>query len=156
MIYIVDIDGTIADPTHRLHFVDATDLEKFTPLSDGSKDWDSFFAETHNDKPIFEVITVIRALAKAGHTIVYSTGRPERTRCATQDWLTKYHLPDGSLFMRHDKDHREDNVVKAETLKLIQEIVPGVIGGAFEDRQQVVKMYRERGIKVFQVAPGNF
>jgi hypothetical protein len=66
--------------------------------------------------------------------------------------------------MRAEGDHREDNIVKSELLdKLLKyegfpnEFPPSVkISGVFEDRQQVVDMYRARGLRVFQVAKGNF
>jgi hypothetical protein len=149
MIYIWDVDGTIADNSQRLHFING---EK--------KDWDAFYKASADDKPIFETITVARALAAAGHNIIYSTGRSADIWQITVDWLSKYRLPQSrNLYMRKPGDHREDFVVKSELLDLIMsqygEGLSGY-GGAFEDRQQVVKMYRERGLKVFQVAEGNF
>jgi len=152
MIYIWDVDGTIADNSHRLHFIGA----------DTTKDWDSFYKASADDKPIFETITVARALDKAGHTILYSTGRSEDIRQITLDWLMKYRLPQAQhlmLYMRKVGDHREDCVVKSEILDHIFASYGaglGGYGGVFEDRQQVVKMYRERGLRVFQVAEGNF
>jgi hypothetical protein len=154
MIYIFDLDGTIADITHRLHFIGATSTT-FVPYQD-VKDWEAFYAAAVDDEPIWEVITVARALGKAGHTIVYSTGRSENTRKITDAWMDKYRLPVGEMFMRADKDHREDCIVKAEFLDRIKGILGTNIGGAFEDRQQVVDMYREKGVRVFQVAKGDF
>ena len=59
--------------------------------------------------------------------------------------------------MRSDSDHREDFEVKAELLDKIKLDYPdAVIGGAFEDRQQMVDMYRARGIRAFQVAKGDY
>ena len=57
--------------------------------------------------------------------------------------------------MRTEGDHREDFVIKAELLG-DSFFLGGKLGGAFEDRQQNVDMFRERGIKVFQVAKGDF
>jgi hypothetical protein len=148
MLFIFDIDGTIADLTHRLRFI-----QQEPPA------WDVFYAAAGDDKPIFEVITVARALSSAGHTIVYSTGRSEDIRGITVAWLLKYRLPLGLVFMRKSRDHRDDNVVKSELLDTIMhhygEDLTGY-GGVFEDRQQVVDMYRARGLKVFQVAKGDF
>lgn len=161
MLYVFDLDGTICDISHRLHFIGATE-NKFVPFSETTpKEWDKFHAACVDDKPIFEVITVARALHKAGHTLVYSTGREDGSRSLTVDWLMKYKVPllpsYSGLYMRKYGDHREDYVVKSELLDQILEKFAGYdIGGAFEDRQQVVDMYRSRGIKVFQVAPGKF
>ena len=147
MVYIFDIDGTIADLTHRLHFI-----------SGETKDWDTFYKACYNDAPIFEVITVARALHDAGHRIVYSTGRTSAVYEFTKKWLVKYRLPQTErLYMRPDGDHREDSVVKSEILDVINaDYANEKLGGIFEDRQQVVDMYRARGVKVFQVAKGAF
>ena len=59
--------------------------------------------------------------------------------------------------MRPDGDHREDSVVKSELFDQINAAYANEkLGGVFEDRQQVVDMYRARGVRVFQVAKGNF
>jgi hypothetical protein len=146
MIFLFDLDGTLCDGAHRRHLVEG---EK--------KDWETFYAASQNDKPIFEVITVARALYEAGHSIAYSTGRPESIRWATLQWLRKYRVPSGSIYMRPDKDHRESFVIKAEHLdKIKTQYTPVEIGGAFEDRQQDADMYRAKGLRVFQVDKGEF
>jgi hypothetical protein len=143
MIYIFDIDGTLSDASHRLHFIQKE-----------PKDWTGFFSAAVDDQPIWEVITVARAL-HAAHEIVLVTGRSESIRALTRQWLIKYRVPFSLLLMRKEGDHREDYVVKAELLEDSM-FLGGKIGGAFEDRQQVVDMYREKGIKTFQVAKGDF
>jgi hypothetical protein len=145
MIYIFDIDGTLADLTHRLHHIQKT-----------PKDWTGFFSDCADDSPIPEVVKVAQSLSAEGHEIVYSTGRSEDIRRLTDEWMDKYHIPVGEMFMRKAGDHREDNVVKSELLDSIISIFGKDIAGVFEDRQQVVDMYRSRGLRVFQVAPGNF
>jgi phosphoglycolate phosphatase-like HAD superfamily hydrolase len=147
VIYIFDLDGTIADASHRLCYIHQT-----------PPDWAAFFSKVGYDEPIWPVISIARALHESGgHKIIMSTGRPEDTRVVSSNWLRKYRVPYTSLYMRTTGDHREDNVVKSELLDRILADNPTLtIGGVFEDRQQVVDMYRERGIKVFQVAKGDF
>lgn len=146
MIYLVDIDGTVADLTHRLHFIQQKPA-----------DWDRFFKACPTDLPITNVINVIKALKKANATILMVTGRSMIVREQTKQWLESYAIPYDGLYMRREGDHREDNIVKAELLDHIStEWNASHIAGVFEDRQQVVDMYRARGLKVFQVAPGNF
>jgi FMN phosphatase YigB (HAD superfamily) len=146
MIYIFDIDGTLADLSHRLHFITG---EK--------KDWTGFFADCESDAPIPEVIQVARSLGHYNkHKIVMITGRSDEIRDKTIIWLLDHNVPCDGLYMRKKGDHREDCVVKAELLdELVASGCPP-IAGVFEDRQQVVGMYRARGLRVFQVAPGNF
>ena len=43
MKIVCDIDGTIANLSHRLHFIQ--------PEEGGKKDWDSFFAGVSDDEP---------------------------------------------------------------------------------------------------------
>lgn len=146
MIYLVDIDGTIADLTHRLHFI-----------QQNPADWDSFFAACPADKPILEVIEVVKSLVHDGNRLFMVTGRSDAVRDETEDWLYDQNIPFCKLFMRKVGDHREDAIVKSELLDDILKTTPQKkIGGVFEDRQQVVDMYRSRGLRVFQVAPGNF
>src|SRR5580658_5088706 len=97
------------------------------------------------DKPIWEVITVVRALFDSGQRVIMSSGRSEISRAITVEWLRQYRVPYHVLYMRKANDHREDNVVKSELLNNITSDNPTLtVGGAFEDRQQVVDMYRAR------------
>ena len=148
MIYLVDIDGTVADLTHRLHFI-----------QDKPADWNAFFAACPSDKPIPEVIEVIRAVGSGGHELHMLTGRSESVRYGTGVWLHNQFIPFRSLRMRKEGDHREDAIVKSEMLDTLLtdlHISLSDIAGVFEDRQQVVDMYRARGLRVFQVAEGKF
>jgi hypothetical protein len=144
VIYIFDIDGTLSSCSHRLHLIHKE-----------PKDWPGFFAAAVDDQPIWEVITVARALHDAKNTIVIMTGRPESSRLLTAQWLNKYRVPLGPLLMRAEGDHREDYVVKAELLG-DPVFLGGKLGGIFEDRQQNVDMFREKGLKVFQVDKGAY
>ena len=150
MIYLFDIDGTLTDTSKRLHYI-----------SGETKDWAAFYANAAYDAPIWETITIVRALHNAGQRIFMSTGRPESTRGLTMAGMSKYRVPVEVLYMRTDNDHREDYVVKSEILDHIysdqpQTVPYNKIAGVFEDRQQVVDMYRARGLRVFQVAEGKF
>lgn len=146
MLYIFDIDGTVSDASHRLHFI------KNKPAN-----WNAFFEACEDDLPIPETIAILRALQLTGHTIVLSTGRSEAIRDKTKHWLAEYlPAPVSGLYMRTAGDYREDTIVKEELLDKIIYDWNQPIGGAFEDRQQCVDMYRKRGIRVFQVAEGNF
>ena len=76
-------------------------------------------------------------------------------------WTRFYRQTSNQLFLRADKDYREDSIVKSEMLdKLIKtEMVNGVNEDnliIFDDRQSVVDMWRERGVTCFQVAKGDF
>lgn len=104
---VIDLDGVVADVRHRLHF-----------LSNGRKDWDGFFAGIPADPVLPEGRAVVDRLV-GDHEIVYLTGRPERTRRETQDWLNRHGLPQGRLIMRSSRDRRPARQVK---LRLLREL----------------------------------
>jgi len=146
MIYIFDIDGTLADLSHRLHYIQTK-----------PKDWDSFFKACLFDEPIEDVIRVCRHLQKSGAEIVLLTGRPDNTRIDTVRWMNAHNIIYSDLLMRTTGDRRSDTIVKSELMDRFMVKYPHTtLMGIFEDRKQVVDMYRNRGFRVFQVAEGDF
>ena len=148
MIYIFDIDGTIADATHRLHFI-----QDHVP-----RKWDEFFAGTIDDAPKFAVIDVLSALYAVGHDIWYWSARPEHTRKMTLTWLNTFGLYPcmDDLRMRPDGDRRHDDILKEEWLHSLSVEERSRLAGVFEDRARVAEMYRRNGVTCFHVARGNF
>lgn len=148
--YIFDIDGTLANAEHRVHLING----------DGPKRWDDFFALAYDDTLIEPVARVLEALS-AEHGIVFVTGREETHRDLTVDWLCdKLDWPrdtiDELLAMRARGDRRPDYEVKAEWWDSLRDQQRANCLGVFEDRAQVVKMWREKGLRVFQVADGHY
>ena len=141
MDYVFDMDGTLADASHRLHFIERE-----------PKDWDSFFEAMGDDKPIRHVIAIARALEAAGHGVDIWTGRPNGYRRHTVRWLEKHGVPWHWLRMRDDGDRRPDHVVKMEWLAEMTSPIDAV----FEDRMRVVAAWRAAGVPCYQVASGNF
>lgn len=147
MKFIFDIDGTLADCTHRLHWI------QHKPY-----DWGAFFRDCIGDHPIEEVIDLLRELANENQIFII-TGRSDEIRDETSEWLLDRGVLFDRMYMRKKGDHREDCVVKSELLdQLLKDckITIDQIGGMFEDRQQVVDMFRARGLRVYQVAKGDF
>lgn len=161
MIYLIDIDGTIADCSHRLHFIDGSDFIP-TPYAVFTPDWNSFFKACVDDAPINPVIEVVKALReRGGNLIVFITGRSLLVQAETCHWLSSHGLPVSlqNLYMRTQGDHRPDRLVKSELFDRFlrdRDIsdTSGII--VLDDRDQVVQMWRKRGIRCFQVADGNF
>ena len=142
--YIVDIDGTIADTEHRIHYI-----------TNGHKNWDAWHANAHKDKPIEEVIGILDMASEAGIKIVLCTARDEKCRKDTIQWLVENDIPYDALYMRKLGDRRDDDIIKYELLQEIREAGYNPIL-ALEDRDRVVKMWRAAGIRCLQVAPGDF
>jgi hypothetical protein len=132
---LVDIDGTVA-------------------LMNGRSPYD--WTRVGSDLPNPAVVTAVRAMHAAGNAIVFCSGRDAVCRAETEAWLDLYvGVPYESLFMRPEGDGRKDAVVKREIFD--QQIRDRWrIVGVFDDRQQVVRMWRALGLTVFQVAEGDF
>ncbi|SEE51434.1 hypothetical protein [Bradyrhizobium lablabi] len=140
--YVFDIDGTIADCSHRIHHIE-------------KKDWRSFFAACGDDAPIPHIIGLAQDLYRSGRCVVYVSGRSDECSAETEGWLDTHKLPVGPIYMRKAGDHRPDNLVKGELLaKVVADGYRPIM--AFDDRNQVVKMWRENGIPCAQVADGDF
>jgi hypothetical protein len=143
---IVDIDGTIADNSHRVHHI-----------RKHPKDWKSYEMGVMDDKPHFDIIYILESLETCGAKLLLCTGRMENERDSTINWL-KIHYLDflfDKLYMRSLNDYRSDDVVKKELLDQIRKdgYNPTIV---FEDRQRVVDMWRTEGLRCLQVQPGDF
>ena len=88
--------------------------------------------------------------------ILYVSGRQEVAREATRYWLRAHKFPIGErLFMRENKDNRQDAIIKQEIYR--QYIAPYYeVVAVLDDRNQVVKMWRDLGLLCFQVDDGDF
>lgn len=151
--FCFDFDGTLANIEHRAHYV-----------RDGNRQWDKFFEECDKDLPEKEVITVLKALCDAGHRVEIWSGRSDAVREKSEQWLDKHvgHVldTDGNFWaasnllrrMRPQTDYQSDVELKRSWLHE-EETKPDMI---FDDRQGVVDMWREEGIKCSQVEPGDF
>jgi hypothetical protein len=136
-IVVVDIDGTIADVAHRLHYV----------RDRGRKDWKRFFAAMDDDRPIPETIAWVRDLAR-DHEIVLVTGRPEEFRGITERWLQREQVPYQRLLMRRAGDRRPDFVAKED---LVRTLDLRRIAFAIDDRLPVCERYRALGFACREV-----
>jgi len=144
MIIIFDIDGTVADAEHRLHWIRAK-----------PKNWVAFGSAMDQDPPIESICAIARRCYDAGDTVLFCTGRSQEYRSTTEAWLAQHSLAYAALFMRPRGDFRQDFEVKRDLLDRIRALF-GEPDLVFEDRQQVVDMWREQGIRCLQVDPGNY
>jgi len=145
MKVIFDIDGTIADCTHRLHLIES---EK--------KEWEKFFFECVNDKPIKNIITLLQFIWCSHDEVVFCTSRPERTRKETIDWIeSNTGITVECMLMRADNDRRSDIIVKPELL-MNAGLTPDKVAFIVDDRTKVVNRFRELGYTVLQCADGNY
>lgn len=143
MIVAFDLDGTLCNIEHRLHHI-----------QNKPKNWPAFFAACVDDAAIPGLIRVVEAMWNAGHTVEIWSGRSDEVRPQTEAWLEARGVRYHTLRMRKAGDYRIDNIVKGEWYDALQPHERPAL--AFDDRQQVVDMWRSRGVLCAQVAPGNF
>ena len=145
-IVIFDLDGTLA----------LIDKRRDLATKDGKMNWNVFFNPDNIDldTPNQTVIDMANMLSKQGYLIYIFSGRSDKTEDATKDWLDKHNVnydllqmrPQGLLY-KPDNDLKQDwlNVIKKDRVAMV-----------FDDRNQVVDMWRKNGLTTFQVADGDF
>jgi len=132
---IVDVDGTLALHVSRTAFEYEKCLE---------------------DAPNPRVVEIIKML-KGTYEIVVCSGREGTEQCYgdTVVWLSRHGITHSAFFIRPEGDMRKDSVIKREILE--RDILPRwnpVL--VIDDRDQVVRMWRDAGLPCWQVADGAF
>ena len=148
---IFDLDGTLA-------LID--DRRAISTKDNGKMDWDTFFdpKNIQLDKPNWPVIEMAKTLKNAGNRIVIFSGRSKATIDETRVWLRHFGVPFDVIKMRPTDGgfkFMKDDLLKK---KWLDDLFPNTddILCVFDDRDKVVKMWRDNGISCFQVAPGDF
>jgi len=145
--WLFDVDGTLA-------------LRK--PGGRGPYDWD----RVDEDEPNEPVFAIARSLLDAGDEAVFASGRNEVCHYDTT-WFIHKHLWDrmsfatvaAHLHLRPDTDEwRYAKDVDLKRWLYRDQIEPLYeIAGVFDDRDQVVRLWREElQLPTFQVSNGNF
>ncbi len=92
------------------------------------------------------------------HIIIYLSGREDVCKDKTLQWLddnNSWFCDRTKLYMRKAGDMRDDRIVKSE---LFLEHINNKyhVDFVLDDRDKVVKMWRDLGLTCLQVAPGDF
>lgn len=141
---IVDIDGTLANCDHRIHHIQKD-----------KKDWVSFFGGMKDDTLNQWCKDIISGYANTDINVILLTGRPEKYRPITREWLAENRVYWDSLYMRPDKNNRPDYEYKRMIYNY--ELKPYYdVMFVIEDRSQVVKMWRELGLTCLQCNEGDY
>ena len=146
-IVIFDLDGTLA-------LID--DRRDLATKDNGKFDWDVFFNpdNINLDLPNQPVIQMTNILHKQGFRIFILSGRSDVTHQVTVDWLNDNGVWWDHLVMRPQNHlYLPDNDLKQMWL---DDIGVDNVAMVFDDRNQVVDMWRKNGLQVFQVADGDF
>lgn len=139
---IFDLDGTLADGTHRLHLLPAVDLH----LTDS---WNEFNRASKDDSPIHSTIEVCNIMVRAGLRVIILTGRSDIVRAETEAWLGRNFVMYSELVMRPHSDNRKDTVIKEEFLR--NQVGLENIVAAWDDSPAVIEHFRGLGITTYAV-----
>lgn len=135
---ICDLDGTLALLGNRNPYETARAIEDAL------------------NEPVANVIEVYAHQKLYDVRLLLVSGREEKYRDVTLKWLIKHDIKNyEALYMRPTGDKRKDYVVKRE---IYEKSIHGKYYVLFvlDDRDQVVKMWRELGLTCFQVEYGDF
>jgi predicted kinase len=131
--FLFDIDGTLAHMTGRSPY-------DYSRVSEDTVD---------------TAVAYLLDVLSAEHHIVVMSGRDEACREVTEAWLNAHDIQFDHLFMRAAGDTRKDATVKRE---LFDAHVRNAfnVRGVIDDRNQVVAMWRDLGLKCYQAQEGAF
>ncbi len=103
---ICDLDGTLAEISHRRHFVETL-----------PKNWKSFFEGIEGDTLREDVAKMLREYKEEGYEIIFISARPEDYRPHTERWLENNRMAFAfTLIMRNSGDSRPDTEIKKQIL----------------------------------------
>lgn len=150
-VIIADLDGTLALIDHRKPFIDGSNGKK--------PDWNAFNRAVFEDLPNKPIINLLKVFRSTGtHEIYIYTGRDDSAKTDTLKWLTKYGIEYDKLRMRPAGLNISDTDLK---WRWIEWDFPSSndkdrIEFVIDDRDKVVKMWRNNGLTCLQVAFGDF
>lgn len=133
---IVDIDGTVAK------------------MTSGRRPYD--WGRVGEDSPNEPVINMVKSFLMSNNVkLIFMSGRDEVCRKETEEWLRKYFRDWDALYMRPQGSNEKDTIIKE---RLFMNWINGRYNcvGIFDDRASVIKMWRKKGLQVYQVAEGDF
>ena len=137
---IVDLDGTLANCDHRVHHVRKSD-----------PDWDAFFRDCPLDTPNVWCVDLIRAMLAAGCHVFVVSARSRKVIWETVTWMDDLFGPDQRIWLhlvRQENDSTPDQELKRAWLKKFPHREETLF--VVDDRDKVVKMWREEGLTCLQ------
>lgn len=126
---IFDLDGSLCEISHRSPYDTAKCL---------------------NDKPVKYVVEMAKLLSQNGHHIIMVSGREDKFRDLTEEWLAKYVGVEHSLYMRPTGNFKNDALIKEEIYnQFIKDKYD--IRAVVDDRLRVCRAWYKLGLPLFRV-----
>lgn len=133
-IVLLDVDHTVSDAAWRDHMIG---------------DWDRYYAHQYEDKPIEEVVRMVKCLSRGRFGVYALTARPEKYRQVTEDWLRIHDCDVLDVIMRPEGNHEPSPILKPSLA--LARFRKEDIAFAIEDREDVALAMRAVGISVLQL-----
>jgi hypothetical protein len=138
MYVLLDLDHTVSNAFWRDSMI-------------GVESWDKYHEESQHDKPFKNVANLINSLASVGYVIIGITGRNEKFRQLTTNWLLKHRIDVDELLMRPDGNFEKNGIVK---IKLIDDRFKKnykEIQFLIDDNEDTILEFFKLGIATLQV-----
>ena len=133
-IRIVDLDNTISQDDWRHWLIDPQ-------APDGEHKYHEYHLYCDGDTPMNRYI-----VDESPVDVFFLTARPEYVRQKTIDWLDNQGFRYKALIMRGNDDHQHSVELKRGVVRMLK-LQMFEIEKAYDDRQDIIDMYREMGIK---------
>lgn len=147
LAYIIDLDGTLYDNSHRQHLIPAD--------RSNTAGWVAFNSACADDVLREDIADLVRSLLLSGSEVIFLTGRGESAREPTMQRLLKdfNFIEKPALHMRPMDCHMSAAEFKLKTVSVIRDVKRwgdySII--ALEDDPAVVDALRSMGVTVLQV-----
>ena len=143
-VIIVDLDGTLSNNDHRVHLAQ-------------EKKWEEFHEGISFDLPVDPVATMISEFSGIGYEIIAVTGRPEKYRSATEQWLADFDINIDEVLMRPHDNWESDHELKIKiAAEYFGEHAKDIVLLVIDDRDRVVEAWRENGYFCLQPQNGDY
>ena len=134
MIAIFDLEGTTSCSLWR------------EPLRIARK-YDEYNEGLHKDKPNQNILRRMYNMDTSNIEIIILTAKPEKYIMDVKDWLDKHEVTCDELYMRPEGNYETSVEFKQRfILPRLRDIIV-----AFDDRQDVIDMYRRNNIPAIKV-----
>lgn len=143
----------IKKPDFSLHPAVICDLDATLVLHQGRDPFD--WNEIPTDKIDPRLDAVLKEYINNNVDILFVTGRPEKARALTEEWLANNDYYSYRLYMRADNDFSHGDDYKRNVYKDNIENKYNVLC-VFEDNNKCVKMWREEGLLTCQVENSDY
>lgn len=138
-LILFDLDGTIANIDHRLHY-----------LSRENINWNEFEEQSEYDLPIVPTVVMMHALSQSGRQVWIWTGRSSHVESMTKVWLARHGIPYHQLLMRPKGTELSTMALKKRWLNDAPVPRERVIC-AYDDDPMIIRGLKNEGLLVFGV-----